>query len=407
MLAFAKIGKKQLLNIIRIKDNYKIVSEQNLVISPDPQKCTECDVYRNLDLFQKAGLDDWYQTELQHCEHCSHCIRKTEKKVKYINERNQYGYQPALKANAIRLFLAYHFYPIDAQGIIKHANIYELASLLNCDIKTIYNNNRLLTKYGYICHGSADCDGDFVVMIKNYEDNFKPAKEGGRGYLNLSFESFRELLKLRKLNALRIYIRELAETEMPDFSANANSVCVTKKYREMLRALPSYCNRSIIQSAVHYASSVTKLFTVEMDQKKCRFIVNKDYDVRAAMEHSMELAESSVLKICTDLQNEMKQSIQDLVSYYYKHFEYPAGVVLPSPDKLQKNKKKGHTPIFVPSLNDMIDFRKIAVQYGIQPLQSALSYLFRAISIQGVVISNPGGYVRRILQSNLSFSNLL
>lgn len=407
MLSFAKVGKKQLLNIIHIQENYKIETEPVQIISHTPVLCASCPTYESLQLFEKAGMTEQYNTVLKSCLDCPNCVKTMESKVKYINERNQYGYQPALKTNAILLFIAYHFYPVDANGIIKRANIADLAELLGCDKKTIRNNNEILTRFGYIFHGSEDCDGDFVVMIKNYSDNFKPANEGGRGYLNLSRQTFNELIKIRKLNALRIYIREMVETEAPATNIDKAPSPVVKKYREMLRALPTYCNRSIIQSAIEYARTVTNMFTVSMDQKQCRFELRSDFDVRKALDESMRTAEQEVSKICSDLQLETSKTIKALVSYYQRYFEYPAGIDLPAPEVIRKREKDGKEVVYSPSIPDLIDFKKIAVQYGTKPMRKALSILYKEISLRGTTITNPGGYIRKLLQLNPEFSALV
>ena len=49
-----------------------------------------------------------------------------------------------LKANAIKLFLLLHFYHPDNNGIVYNLEACELASVIGCNVRTVWNNLRYL-----------------------------------------------------------------------------------------------------------------------------------------------------------------------------------------------------------------------------------------------------------------------
>lgn len=57
-----------------------------------------------------------------------------------------------LKSNAIKLFLMLHFYNPDRNGIIYDINPGELADMIGCNVRTIWNNLHVLQEYTYISY---------------------------------------------------------------------------------------------------------------------------------------------------------------------------------------------------------------------------------------------------------------
>ena len=53
------------------------------------------------------------------------------------------------------------------------------------------------------------------VILKGYESYFKPAREGGRGYMVFSEKLVTALLEIKDLTTLRIFLHQLIESYFP------------------------------------------------------------------------------------------------------------------------------------------------------------------------------------------------
>jgi len=87
-----------------------------------------------------------------------------------------------LKANAIKLFLLLHFYHPDNNGIVYNLEACDLASVIGCNVRTVWNNLKVLEEYTYISYSKNEY-GLINVILNDYENYYLPANKGGRGFL--------------------------------------------------------------------------------------------------------------------------------------------------------------------------------------------------------------------------------
>ena len=73
-----------------------------------------------------------------------------------------------LKANAIKLFLLLHFYHPDNNGIVYNLEACELASVIGCNVRTVWNNLKVLEEYTYISYSKNEY-GLINVILNDYE----------------------------------------------------------------------------------------------------------------------------------------------------------------------------------------------------------------------------------------------
>lgn len=270
--AYAKIGKGPMIKAIGLQDNHKIVDYiENKQLDRAESGCFCCPNYQLIDfaeyLPEKARIQ-----AMECCERCPHKAYKSTftPVVKYINERNKYGYQERLSLNAIKILLMYHFYNPNSMGLIKDIRPKDVAQFTGCTVKTVYNVNSMLSDYGYIhyCHGSSM--HSYHIILSEYPNYFKSASEGGRGYTIFTRELLTEFMKIKDVNQLRILLRSALEYD----SRKKVETPVEVSYQDARRYLPHYCKPNIIVSAL---SKITKFFKVTFAQGKAILQLGKSY----------------------------------------------------------------------------------------------------------------------------------
>ena len=145
---FTNIGKAVLIQALGIQQNYTTIIDSSVEVTDySNDNCSTCKYKAIIESF--SSDNDIYKMAIDNCNNCPHRILTTKNVTKkiYHNEKNRYGYRPMLKSNALKLFMLLHFYHPDRFGIIKEINIKELASILKCNIKTIWNNLDILYLY--------------------------------------------------------------------------------------------------------------------------------------------------------------------------------------------------------------------------------------------------------------------
>ena len=169
----APVGQAVLRSAIRLSDNF-IKFREVAVFDPGASGCYDC---------LHAGSDL--------CANCPNKVYHKEMKKIYVNEKARYGERMTLSRNAILVFVYLHFLSPDENGFIRMVNVQEAAEFLHCCPRTVRNSLNALASSGYIavrklenipCH--------YSVFLSDFRDYFRTAKEGGRGYLLLTRETF-------------------------------------------------------------------------------------------------------------------------------------------------------------------------------------------------------------------------
>lgn len=104
---FARIGKGVISKSIGLQKNYKeVFSKGAEVLNEQKSMCEGCPVHKLKEDLRLLGLTDEASQIHEKCRGCSSAVWESSYTVtRYINEKNLYGYQPTLKANAIKLFI--------------------------------------------------------------------------------------------------------------------------------------------------------------------------------------------------------------------------------------------------------------------------------------------------------------
>lgn len=362
MLKFASIGKSILVQAIGIQANY---TEE---ISTDIDK-------------HKSGCHDCIHSFTNNSPVCNSCPTKCylTKKV-YHNEKNLYGSKPRLKSNAIKLLLYFHFLRPDENGIIKNVSLKNTASYLKCDIRTIYNNMKLLDSYGYIKY-TRTCEGTRNVLILSYKDAFKKAAEGGRGYIVVNKPLLDKLLLIDNIITLRLFIRNLVELDSYNKDDSAPINMITKSYRELKRELPSYCKKSIITKAL---SNKEELFFVRKTETGITFTLNEEYIGKRKRKEHTKYCTYQLNKFINELNESIRRqregTLDNADSYYAMLYSYI-------------------NPRFITILpDDIYNLAQLAVYFSLEQVKEALLLAWEYYQLKDQEIESYGAVVRTFIE---------
>lgn len=390
MLKFANIGKAVLTRALGLQENYKEVVIQTVeVIDEESTGCLSCKWKKLKSVLSPS--DSLYKSCVDACSSCDKkcMIPKDMYKTIYRNEANSYGYQPRLKANAIKLFMAYHMYEVDENGILTGVDIRELAKLLGCDVKTIRNNNEVLKKYGYI-HFSKTDTYTINLYLPEYENYFKPAAVGGRGFLVVADSVFKELLKIHSLNELRITLRELMEFDLLN---KQNVTSVEKSYKELRRLLPQYCKRNVIKKITEKLS----MFTTVIKDNLVEFTIKPLFDSKAVRENNFKQCEDELLKFIKDVNLDIElYNTSNTSNFSLADSKYAAFI--------DTDRTKLRYLFF--RTKDIADLVNLCVKYSVSIVVKALSYFYRHYYLPEKEVNSVGALIRTIISKNIFNSDL-
>lgn len=398
---FCRIGKGVLTKSIGLQKNYKETESTGVEKLDESQSgCFSCPIYKIKQELLLLGIPKEAEKLTEMCHGCSTSVWKThyEQKVTYINEKNKYGYQPRLKTNAIKLLFCYHFLQPDARGLIQDVSLKELSILLNCDIKTIHNNNALLEKYGY-CYISASgwYDNHINVLLPEYKSYHKTAAEGGRGYMTFSRDLFEQLLKVTSLNQIRLTVKGLLETD--NYSVTNQKPTVKLSYTYLRGFMPGYCKPGIIRQALNALNH--NLLNVEANNDFVEFTLSPNYNGKLLRKQQQE---------------EKYQEMEEYIGTLNDLFE-DAKTTIPSEkeslDIALSMLNIAHSNTYEPLIlkkNDYQDLAGLCVQYSAAEVKHAISIIYNKYINGGnkkETVYNFGGLARTAIKKHLSAHSLV
>ena len=272
---YAKVGRIPLIQAVDVQKRKKqVIYTQKEELDTAASGCFQCDNYRSIEFF-KYMPPKIQEEAKRRCANCPHAVYRTvmQEACSESDEEKHFGNPPRLKTIALKLFMIYHFAEPDERGFVLGISKKELAEMLGCTARSIQNANQVLAKYGYIRYcqegDSKDC---FHVLLNDYKNYMVPMSEGGRGYVTFNREFLEELLTIKDLNQLRIFLRVALEM---DTNRNVNKPLVTTIYYTSLRKfLPNYCKPGIIRRAL---SALSRLFDVVCEGKTVSLKMNPVY----------------------------------------------------------------------------------------------------------------------------------
>lgn len=384
---FANIGKAVLIQALGLQKNYSEIAESTIEeLDYNNDICKECKCHAIMTAFSKDSNE--YKDALSTCLNCSHKMytTKTVYKKIYHNEKNRYGYKPRLKSNSIKLLLLLHFYNPDKFGIIKNLDTKTLASQLNCDIKTIRNNVKILCQYSYISYSKVDTY-KFNLCLNDYQNYYLPANKGGRGFFVLSKELLNEILSIDNLLSLRIHLRELIEID--NLNAKGPFTAVSKTFKELQLSLPDYCKPCIIKKSI---SAGSRIFDVLIKTSSIRFEINDSFNARKQKAECYNFYIEKFNQFITEfnqaatyLNTNTATAPQQFVKFFNSNY--------------LSDLKADHYKLLYFKDFEIEDLAQLSVQYSYEIVCDALSHVYQDYVLYDKKIINLGGLVRTIITS--------
>lgn len=392
---FARIGKDVLIKAIGLQKNYtEVYKESELKLNENKSGCQNCPIYNMKEQMKAVGIEQAYNELHEKCKECSKAVWETSYSVsvKYINEQNRYGYQPTLKSTAIKLLLVYHFLQPDNLGFVQNVDLKELALLLGCTVTTVKSNNEILSSYGYcyVCN-SGIYDNHINVLLPDYKNYHKPAKEGGRGYISMSNKMCSNLLSIKGLNTLRLNIRGIIDTDNASIHTQ-NQQNIISSYKQLRRFLPAYCRRNVIHGALLQDNSI---FDFQFTDSSVTFQI-KDQFTRKNLHDDMFANASQEMTTYIDRFNDALSKAGD---------DYLAGEDADTDALLHifhiNNSLRSYPPLTL-TVKDLEDLTSMCVQYNNTIVMNAVAYIYNYYVAYNRKIGNFGALIRTFIRRNSS-----
>lgn len=371
---YASIGKAVLIQMVGLQENYKD-SEQ---LDRKKSGCFTCPHF-GVSL-KNPG-----------CAACAACTSKSFSS-RYINEKNRYGYQPPQTLCGMKLFLYLHFCSVTKAGAIADIYIPTLSDKLGISQRNIHYCLQRLENDGYLVYGRNDGGpGHYAVFLRCYEDYFKNANEGGRGYVTLSLECMDELCNVSSINQMRLYIRmyiNIDDRKSLPFSIET-FLTDSRSVKDLSRYFPSYFKQGKV---INLLKRDTSLFSFCENSGQVSYTLNKDFygDLQKRDYH-----DSCLISI----QSYIQETNNDLKGYMDYNV---SAIALPKELIQQAIKARGSgKPLFIGMEdNEAEDLASIATQYGYDIILEAIKILWAENPLPSLK-GHYGEYIRHILENRL------
>ena len=388
MRRFAPIGKLLLKRAVGLQRNFKEI-EYETVSKLDEQAsgCFACPNYSLKAVFEWHPESEQYQNACRICEGCASRVYKEElvEKVTYVNEKSRYAGEPGhyictLKTNAIKLLLVLHMMHPNRWGHIMKLPVNKVKQILGCDRKTVCANLEKLKHYGYVDY--VNNHGLLNVVLNGYENYFKTAREGGRGFLTLSSALVEELLDIRELTTMRIFLQQLVEA---DDHGQVEQKVIKKSYQELLRGLPEYCKPTHIKKSLLQHQD-NQIFDLKIEDK-VTFCLNKKFDAKQVKEALIRESREDLVSYVAQLNDKFEKINEG---------ELQPEFCLPDIFHNRKSVEKEYVP-FVISATAFTDLAKMCWQFSIYEIMDTLNYVYVNYKLKNEPIKNLAGLVRALL----------
>ena len=394
---YARIGKGVITKAIGLQENYIDVFEvAESKLDEEKSGCAGCPVCSAKCRMREEGAEEAVEILESKCRECPQAVfteTYTEKK-KYINEKNQFGYQETLKSNSLKLLMVYHFLNPNACGLITDISIKGLAETVGCTAATVRASNRALSEYGYcyVCESGA-YDGCISILLPEYKDYHKTAAEGGRGYITMSEGMVRRLLNMHGVNTLRLNLKGILEVDSSSSRSTEDPelASATATFKKLRGFLPDYCKRNVIIRALEQDSSI---FSFSCSDKAVTFSINREFaqkNVRSAMLENEEAEMKSYI-------NTLNQTLFMAGKSYIKGADPLTDARLAD----FRIAAAGSYTLLALSEKDYKDLASMCIQYSRDNVRKAVTAVYNGYILHGTEIRNFGGVVRIAIRAMLS-----
>lgn len=371
---FASLGKAVLIRMVGLQENYKEAKK----LDRKKSGCFSCPHFEE-------------SLKNPECSACAACKTRIYSST-YINENNRYGYQHPQSLCSMKLFLYLHFCAVTKIGAIEDIYIPALSEKLEISQRNIHYCLDKLERDGYLAYGKNDeGPGHYCVLLKGYEEYFKKATEGGRGYVTLSLDCMKELLKAETINQMRLYLRLYVNIDDRKALPFSQETFLTdnKSARELSRYFPAYFKSGKVKKLIN---EQTKIFSFKEKDGQIRYTLRQDFYGELS---KREYKEESYISIQSFIEN-TNEAIKDFMAY-----NSPAST-LPPELMQQALKARGSGTAFYISIEEaeLDDLSLLATQYGCEETLDTIKTLWADNPVASLA-GHYGEYTRYLLEGKL------
>lgn len=368
---YARIGRRVLKSATGLAKNHKLIEYvPSQELDRAATGCFECPNYKNIDFYEYMP-DEIKDAAVAKCNSCPKVIYATtyEEKIQYVNEKNRCGDLQSLKTVPFKLLLLLHFLDPDNQtGIIKNILPRDLADMIGCSVRSIYNARLTLTEGGYIRWSHCDTNRINVHLLQ-YEEYSNTKEEHGQGYITLNSDMLHELLNIRSLVQLRILARTLMDIDL-DRDPNTPPV-VEKPILDLRLFLPQYCRPNVIKKAL---AKVSDAFDIVInDRETIIFKLKESLHGRRTFEAAIDTYTNTFADYIVSLNNSIKLANQATAEHRILPLEQVDYI---NAAGLKATLDKGFYAPIPAEPSDFKDLGILATKYSVDLVQKALAYVY-------------------------------
>lgn len=368
---YASVGKAVLIRMIGLQENYK----DTKMLDRKKSGCFSCPHFGE-------------SLKNPECSHCAACRSKTYSSS-YINENNRYGYQPPQSLCAMKLFLYLHFCSVTGSGVIEDVSISALSEKIGISQRNIHYCLKHLERDEYIAYGrNGYGPGHYSVILKDYENYFKKANEGGRGYLTLSLDCLKKLLLSHSVNQMRLYLRlyvNIDDRKALPFTRET-FLSDSRNTRELSRYFPAYFKQGKV---LRLLDIKTDLFSFSEQDGQVSYTLRQEF-----------FGDLSKQEYKNECYSSLKSYVEDANLQIKRYMAYEATADTIPKELIQQAihaRMSGSACFIGVEDHDLQDLAAIATQYGYDITFSTLKQLWASNPLASLK-NHYGEYTRYLIE---------
>ncbi|EOE7347196.1 hypothetical protein PV669_16525 [Clostridioides difficile] len=374
-----RISKSRLKNMLDIfKTSIRKIEKT------DSSACNSCEIKNKYSL-HKNELDTF----------CSNCTKiKTFTEFSYVIEKETARGTIEIVTNenktlhlskaAIKQFIAYHFIPCNKNLVRKSVSFKDIADICNVSVVTARYNHSVLIDTGLV-YSTETKRGKFDIVIDGEYKNHLKKSEGGQGYITMSLDTLKHLLKFDNVNELKLEIKKLLWADVN--TSRGKRVKFNKE--NLISVLPSYIRNSSKRLDAFLKSSKT-LFDISNNRIDTSFYETKE-------------------KVKNRYVNIIKEKIE-------KFFNNTGCSLSANYSKVLEQVSIDKHELYKENLNKQLELEKeliindligLSIQYSVNRVIKTLNYIFNEYTVDENDINysevrNPGAFIRTIILKNIN-----
>ena len=309
------------------------------------------------------------------------------------------SYNRTLKSASIKLFILLFFYS-DSNGIIDSVNIRSLSDYIGCNKKTVIASLRSLELAGYIDYEKRN-SLFYDIQILNYQDMYKKAYQGGRGYVTMDKELLLDIMKIKDLNSLRCIIKLLFKASYNQIKSASKLAAAKVSFDTLKDSLPDYVKPHILRNAV---SNVRAFFhSVNEDYKEFVVVLAEKYQgavIKERLKADGKIKIPAFIKEFNEKIDRINKDIENGGNLSFESISYLSDNSIMLPPAV------GKYPGLNINSNVKNDLFNLCPQYGADSIIAALKIFFTEYIANHIRIENVGGLIRKILSERTEYGIL-